>query len=153
MRFRIFAAAGRRRSVGRLATGASILLTVLLVGGCATDGRAMALNDTLEAYRKTIRWEAPLTAAQFLHPEERPAERQLGFQINRLEQFQVTIYQAMGPGSFSADGDFVQTIQINLINRHTMREKVLQDRQVWRWDEERERWWLTSGLPDPAKAR
>ncbi len=152
MRTGIFSARSQRLSARAMAALASILIAAL-VSGCASDGRAMALNDTLEAYRKTIRWEAPLTAAQFLHPEERPADRQLEFQISRLEQFQVTIYQAMGPGSFSADGDFVQTIQINLINRHTMREKVLQDRQVWRWDEARERWWLTSGLPDPANAR
>lgn len=127
-------------------------LTLLTAAGCATDNRTQSLNDTLEMYRKTIRWDAARTAAQYLHPDERPTERQLGFQVSRLEQFKVNGYQPGGPGNFVSEGEFVQTVQISMTNRHTAIEKVIIDRQVWRWDEERERWWLTSGLPDPARA-
>ncbi len=129
------------------------LLALGLLPGCATDSRAQTLDDALETYRKTIRWDAPRTAAQFLHPDHRPGERQLGFLISRLEQFKVSGYQASAPGSFDAAGQYVQTVEINLANRHTAVEKVLVDRQTWQWDEVRERWWLTSGLPDPALAR
>ncbi|MFK7955952.1 MAG: hypothetical protein AB8B96_07635 [Lysobacterales bacterium] len=137
----------------KIALSLAVLLCLALVVGCASDTQSQSLNDTLETYRKTIRWDAPRTAAQFLHPEQRPNERQLGFQISRLEQFKVSGYQTSGPGSFDPDGQYVQTVQINLSNRHTAVEKVLVDRQTWQWDEERERWWLTSGLPDAARAQ
>ncbi len=129
------------------------LIGLAMIAGCASDGRSLSLNDTLESYRKTIRWDAARTAAQYLHPEQRPSERQLGFQLSRLEQFKVSGYQTTGPGSFDAEGQYVQTVQINLSNRHTAVEKTLVDRQSWQWDDERERWWLTSGLPDVSQAR
>ncbi|MEM9529593.1 MAG: hypothetical protein AAGA23_01610 [Pseudomonadota bacterium] len=128
-------------------------LLLALLAGCASDQRSRELDSTLNLYRKTLRWDAARTAAQFLDPESRPTDRQLEFQINRLEQFKVSGYQVSGPGTFTADGQFSQAVQLYLSNRHTAVEKVVMDRQLWRWDETRERWWLTTGLPDLDQAR
>lgn len=35
-----------------------------------------------------------------------------------------------------------------MYNKHTARERVVEYIESWRWDEERERWMLHSGLPD-----
>lgn len=123
---------------------ASILLTLT---GCASDTRARELQSTLDLYRKTLRWENPRTAAQFIDPELRPAQRQLDFHINRMAQFNVTGYSLLGPGSYDAQGQFMQSVEIRLENRHTAVERVIVDHQRWRWDDGSERWWLVSGLP------
>ena len=133
---------------------AKILLALLLAGlvqlpGCATDTpRARELQTTLDLYRKTVRWESPRTAAQFIDPQVRPNERQLDFKINRMAQFNVTSYNLLGPGAYLAEGEYGQTVEIRLENRHTARERVVVDQQIWRWDGDKQRWWLVSGLPD-----
>jgi hypothetical protein len=45
------------------------------------------------------------------------------------------------------------TLEIKLINRHTQAERSILDRQHWRFDAARQRWWLTSGLPDITESR
>ena len=37
--------------------------------------------------------------------------------------------------------------EIGIINEHSQAERVVYDRQTWRWDEKAKRWWLVSGLP------
>jgi hypothetical protein len=41
-----------------------------------------------------------------------------------------------------------QVVQIGLVNINTQSERTVVDRQTWRYDPEKKRWWLMSGLPD-----
>ena len=51
------------------------------------------------------------------------------------------------------DGLYEQVVEIRFVNRNTQVEKLVTDRQRWRWDPGASRWWLASGLPDLGAAR
>jgi acyl CoA:acetate/3-ketoacid CoA transferase beta subunit len=46
-----------------------------------------------------------------------------------------------------------QTVEIRLFNRNRAVERVITDRQEWRYDPDTQRWLLHSGLPDVTRAR
>jgi hypothetical protein len=64
----------------------------------------------------------------------------------RYRQFQVSGYEVRVSQQLS-DVEYEQQVEIRLVNRHTQVERVITDRQTWRWDPEAKRWWLVSGLP------
>ena len=41
-----------------------------------------------------------------------------------------------------------QEVQIDVINEHTQALRGMRYTEVWRYDAEHKRWWVTSGLPD-----
>jgi hypothetical protein len=47
----------------------------------------------------------------------------------------------------------VQEVEIKMFNKNQARERTILDEQYWKYDEERERWLLHSGLPDPTQSR
>lgn len=69
-------------------------------------------------------------------------------ELNRFKQFGVSSYvpRPILPGP--DENSIIQTVELKLYNIHTKREKVVIDKQVWRYDEEQKRWFLDSGLPD-----
>jgi len=46
-----------------------------------------------------------------------------------------------------------QAVEIRLFNRNQAVERSLIDQQEWRYDAERERWFLHSGLPDVTRSQ
>jgi hypothetical protein len=54
----------------------------------------------------------------------------------------------MGTSTDFEAGTSVRDVEIGVINRHTMAERVVRYRETWRWDEEGKAWWVTSPLPD-----
>jgi len=84
----------------------------------------------------------------FLAPEyleENPVSR---LDVERLDLFRVTSY-TVGQVAIAEDGlSLVQVVEIRLYNRTKAVERAIIDQQTWRYDEERERWYLHSGLPD-----
>ncbi len=127
-----------------------VLVVALIAAGCAGNdqNKARVLDDTLKLYGSHVRWGHFRTAAQFLDPEKRPEARQLEFTINRLEQVRITGYQLVAQPMAAEADHYIQVVELRLANRHTAVERTVRDRQVWRWEEESGRWWLTSGLPD-----
>jgi len=47
----------------------------------------------------------------------------------------------------------LQEVEIRMFNKNQARERSVIDNQYWKYDKERERWFLHSGLPDPTKGR
>ena len=84
------------------------------------------------------------------------ATRTLLFDLARLDGVDTTPYRAQvqvsryleGPGSFDAQGRFLQTVQIEIIDRSSQSVRTIVDQQVWRHDPEALTWWLESGLPE-----
>jgi hypothetical protein len=50
-----------------------VVLSTLLLGGCATDRRDDSLTTTLNAYASTVRWGDFPSAEQFVDPKLRDA--------------------------------------------------------------------------------
>ena len=46
------------------------------------------------------------------------------------------------------EGLYEQVVELRVVNRNTQVERIITDRQKWRWDAVAKRWWLVSGLPD-----
>ena len=47
----------------------------------------------------------------------------------------------------------LQEVEIKMFNKNRARELSVIDEQYWKWDDERGRWYLHTGLPDPTKGR
>ena len=66
----------------------------------------------------------------------------------RYEQVQISSYRDIGSDRDIEQGTAVRDIEIGVINRHTMAERTVHYREVWRWDPEAKAWWITTPLPD-----
>jgi hypothetical protein len=125
------------------------LLSALLVGCAATGGqRDRSLEETLRAYEKAIRWGEFNTAGQFLHPEHMPTPREGELMMKRYEQININGYVVKSQSPATDENTYLQTAQVSFENRHNGRVRSINDPQVWRWEQEPQRWMLTSGLPD-----
>ncbi len=127
---------------------ALVVLSLLLVAGCADRKRSDDLTSTLSAYGSTLRWGDFSTAAQFIDPKIREAHPLSDLDMARYRQVRVTEYDD-GAGPVPVDEfDVQQTARISLVNIHTQSERTVIDHQTWHYDQKNKHWWLISGLPN-----
>lgn len=121
---------------------------VALLAACAgKKGDTRKLDEVLLLYQSTIRWGQLASAAEFIDPELREKLAPSALQLRRMEQLQVTGYRVKGKQEIEGR-EVRQVVEIAVINRHTQVERVVIDRQIWRWDAEAKVWWLTTAPPD-----
>jgi len=121
---------------------------LLLMTACATgrpDDRKLEL--TLYDYAGAIRWNQVDRALDFIDPDLREKLLPSAIDRQRIDQLQVTAYNVVGTQPVS-ETEYLQQVELRIINRHTQVERSVIDRQRWRWDVESKTWWLTTGLPD-----
>ena len=131
----------------RIFQSAALLSLVLLAGCGAMSDRDRLRTETIQRYEATVRWNQFDAMVDFMHPdwlEENPVS---SLDIDRLHQFRVSQYSVRQVMSVPEDG-VDRLVQLRIYNKHTARERVVDYVEAWRWDEERERWMLHSGLPD-----
>lgn len=128
----------------RLILGAAFLM---VLAACSGAGSQQDLRDSaLYAYSSAIRWGHIDEAWSMVDPDyarEHPLSR---LERERFDQVEITGYLVKGVQPISED-ELVQLVEIRVVNRHSMAERTIQDRQHWRWDKAAKRWWLLSGLP------
>ena len=122
----------------------ALLLAVL--AGCGVGSQQDVRQTTLFNYAGAIRWGHIDDAWSMVDPEYARQHPMTALERERFEQIQVTGYQVTGSEMLS-ENELMQQVEIRLVNRHTLTERVIQDRQRWRWDPAARRWWLTTGLP------
>jgi len=127
-----------------------LILTAALLAACVTQERRKneLLQNSLDTYGAALRWGDFQRALSLVDPEELPEPAQLGFLLERLRNIRPTDYQVVSTLPGPDPDTVVQRATLRFANRHTAVERTIQDEQVWRWDAEAERWWLTPGLPD-----
>ncbi|MDY0021865.1 hypothetical protein [Arenimonas caeni] len=126
---------------------------LLVLAACAAAGGQRSPRDqTLYHYVSAVRWSDFDAAYEFLEPERRSGNPLTDAERERYRQFQVSGYEVKSARE-PADGEYEQVVEIRVVNRNTQVEKLITDRQRWRWDAEAKRWWLASGLPDLDAAR
>ncbi len=134
--------------MNRLLRASLATLCIWTLSNCASTDAKTRLDDNLFAYSQAIRWSDYVKAANFIHPDDRPTAQQLEFQLARLQNVKIVGYRELQRQP-SSDGEWArQTVELRLLNRHTMGERIMYDEQRWRFDPEANRWWLVSGLPD-----
>jgi hypothetical protein len=77
---------------------------------------------------------------------EHPISR---LEMDRLRLFRVTSYTLRSAAVFDEGMTVMQTVEIKMFNTQQAVERTILQEQEWRYDEERKRWLLHSGLPDP----
>jgi hypothetical protein len=109
--------------------------------------QARLLEQTQAAYATAVRWSEFEQAWGAVDPAYRQAHPLTGLDLERYRQVQVTGY-ASHDDPPAADSTVSRSVELRVVNRHTMTERVLRLREHWRWDEAAQRWWLLDGLPD-----
>lgn len=136
-----------------------ILRTLVILGlatlltACPKTKEESDLSDTLLKYDTVIRWAQWDAAVDFLSPEyleDHPVTR---LDLDRLRLFRVTQYTVRSAVNVDEGKGLVQEVEIKMFNKNQARERAVLDEQYWKYDEERERWLLHSGLPDPTQSR
>ena len=125
-----------------------VALSCVILAGCTSNERAYRFQKAVESYNKQIRWGNFMGALAMVHESARPDPQRMRFLLNRYEQVQVTGYATIGRRATPNTNDFIEVMELRIVNRHTQRERVIQDEQVWRYFEEEGVWWQMSGLPD-----
>ena len=95
-------------------------------------------------YELAIRWSDFESASAFLKDQEDP---ELPAQIEHLKQFQITAYEVK---QFLPSKDKSQVIvfaNVQYFKKSGLILKNYSHRQLWKYDQEKENWFLTSGLP------
>lgn len=139
------------RIPGLMLLMAVVLLTLLT--SCASNTQQKTLDATLIQYEAVIRWSQWDGAIDFIAPEYLEENPVTNLDLDRLRLFRVTQYTVRSVMP-TEDGMTVrQTVQIRLFNRNRAVEQALLDHQEWRFNAERERWYLHSGLPDVTRSR
>src|SRR6056297_3946212 len=119
-----------------------------LLGACGTpQEKDKKRTETMDRYEAVVRWNQFDSMVDFMHPEWLAENPVSSLDIERLHQFRVSQYTVRQVLTAS-DGGVDRLVQLRLYNKHTAREKVVEYLESWRWDDERGRWMLHSGLPD-----
>jgi len=133
------------------------LRTIIMFGlaglllGCPQSKEDKDLSETLQQYETIIRWAQWDAAANFVsaeYQEEHPITR---LEMDRLRLFRVTQYILRSSTPVDDGMGMKQIVELHIFNKNQARERTIIDEQYWKYDEERERWLLHSGLPDPTQ--
>lgn len=125
-----------------------LLIPLLALSGCfQAKNDALLLEDTLTSYAAAIRWGNIEDALAFVDPETLKAHPVTKLDLDRYHQVQVTTYNDQPPVRAS-ELEVRQVVEIGLVNTNTQAARSIIDKQVWRFDQKANRWWLVSGLPD-----
>ncbi|GAB3344980.1 hypothetical protein [Lysobacter tyrosinilyticus] len=125
------------------------LLCLLALTSCASAaGKSNKLDQAQYAWSGAIRWGDFEGAMNLIDPKVREKLDMTSLQLERYKQVQISFYRDIGTSTDIKAGKSVRDIEIGVINRHTMAERTVRYREIWRWDAEAKTWWITSELPD-----
>jgi hypothetical protein len=130
-----------------------LLCTALLAAACAGSNQTRTLDLTLTQYEKLVRWSEWDLALDFLAPDYLQNNPVTPLDLDRLRLFRVTQYNVRSSVPYDNGMGLRQAVEIRLFNRNRAVERVIMDRQDWRYEEASQRWLLHSGLPDVTRAR
>jgi len=125
-------------------------IAVALLAGCGLDSlkptSARALELALYEFSSDLRWGDFEAANAFVDPKTRAEHPLSDLERARFKQVEVSGYEVLS--RLDGAGIVDQQIQLGLINRNTQIPRSIVYREHWRWDVEKKKWWLVSGLPD-----
>ena len=131
-----------------------ILIAIsLLLTACAGQQADLERTETLERYEAIVRWNQFDSIPDFMHPDYADDNPVRPVDLERLHQFRVSQYRVKQVLTVGEGDGLDRLVELRLYNRHTARERVVEYVESWRWDGERERWMLHSGLPDVTAGR
>ncbi|MDT8449720.1 MAG: hypothetical protein RQ847_06045 [Wenzhouxiangellaceae bacterium] len=125
------------------------LLAAALLAGCPTTSKKdLMQTETLQRYEAIVRWNRFDAMVDFMHPDWLEENPVTPLDIERLHQFRVSQYRVRQVIAQEDGSGMDRLVQLRLYHIHSARERVVEYIEAWRWDDERKRWYLHSGLPD-----
>lgn len=137
----------------RLSRALAALLAIFVVACASTSDMDTSRADTLEQYQAMIRWSEWDGAVNFIAPEYLEEHPITSLDLERLRLFRVTAYNIRSTQVYDEGKAMTQVVEIRLFHKSQAVERSITDQQLWRYDEETQRWWLYTGLPDPTQRR
>lgn len=125
----------------------AFVLAFLILGcaGIKTGERMTLFDDTARAYLRAIRWGDYQSADAFKKMQGPDTEIT---DFENLRQIRVTAYTVLKTILSEDKSTIVRVVNFQYYRITDAMVKNLIDRQRWEYDEENNRWFLTSGLPD-----
>ena len=118
-------------------------LAAALLSACTSgEIHVVKMEDALNGYATAIRWGQFEKAAQFQDPAKRSR-----LDLAWLKNIHVATYDTVFKKEDLGGNIFEQTVEIRYFNEQVGVEKSLIDRQVWRYDEEKDKLMLETELP------
>lgn len=134
-----------------------VLRTTIMFGlaglllGCPQSKEDRDLETTLQQYETIVRWSQWDAAANFISAEYQQEHPITRLQMDRLRLFRVTQYLLRSSLPVDDGMGVRQVVELHIFNKAQARERIIIDEQYWKYNEERKRWLLHSGLPDPTQ--
>ena len=125
----------------------AFVLAFLILGcaGIKTGERMTLFDDTARAYLRAIRWGDYQSADAFKKMQGPDTEIT---DFENLRQIRVTAYTVLKTILSEDKSTIVRVVNFQYYRITDAMVKNLIDRQRWEYDEDTNRWFLTSGLPD-----
>jgi len=119
------------------------LALVLLLGACASEQRLEDLEDTLNLYKTKLRWSSFDEVVRF-----RKEARTLALEdYQRLGNIRITSYQEKQRILTDDMLEVEQVVIIGFYDKESGKEHQVLDKQIWKYDEDNQSWFLESDLP------
>ena len=128
-------------------------LLLVLLAGCVPNQVEKSRAEAFKQYESLIRWSQWDAAVNFLAPEYLEKHPITQLDMDRLRLFRVTNYTLRSADIYDEGMAARQVVEIRMFNNNQAVERTLIDAQEWRYDPDRQRWLLHSGLPDPTRGR
>ena len=127
------------------------LLALLLLSACGGNQVQRVGVETMDQWERLVRWSQFDALVDFIHPDYMAATPIMQLDVDRLHQFRVSEYRVRQV-LYAPDGrEIERVVRLRLIHVHSAQERVVDHREIWRYDPERRAWLLHSGLPDPRR--
>lgn len=126
-----------------LKNSAVFCLVFTLLTGCSHDIGLMRQDETLTGYESAIRWGQWEKAASYQARRPRPEQR-----LDRLRGYQITGYQIRYRHSEEPSALLFQTVELRYLRPNELTERSAVTEEMWRYDNDKERWLLESDLPE-----
>ena len=120
-----------------------LISLMLLVMGCSHKSASLGLQDTMMQYERAVRWSDFILAAEYLDLSD-PEKAQA---YAAMEGVKVTDYQVRTTSEDPSGQTYSQLVEIQFYREPSIYQQKLMDRQQWAYSKEKQRWFLTSGLP------
>jgi len=129
-------------------TKAGLAVFALLIIGCATieTGNRMSLfDDTTRAYDNTLRWGSYEEAYGFKKLSDGDTNLP---DFDRYRQIRMTDYIVKQTIVSEDKSKVIRFIDIQYYQTRDVTVRIASDRQIWEYNDQEDRWYLVSDLPD-----
>ncbi|GAB4183547.1 MAG: hypothetical protein Tsb002_05790 [Wenzhouxiangellaceae bacterium] len=126
-----------------------LLFVIALLAGCASQERSNDRENTLRSFEAQVRFGNNFEAlTNFIHPDYLDENPISTLELRQLDLYRVSGYRVRSMVQADDEMSLTQVVELRMYHKNTARERTVLYPQLWRYDNDRERWMLHSGLPE-----